>query len=156
MTLVDHSRRIMRSRKDAVASEFAERKAELVRNPEIRFIQELRNFTLHRAIPFLGHSFTFTTGTDPAFTSEVELGVAQLRGWDGWSESSLAFLENQGEAVVLRPTIRRHGQLVLGLNSWLLDALMAANQLAREEVNDLVAKRNAILAGQEVYEPKIN
>ena len=45
MTLVDHSRRLMKERAGSVADKFDTRKTTLLTNPEVRFIQELRNFT---------------------------------------------------------------------------------------------------------------
>jgi hypothetical protein len=46
MTLVDHSRRLMRERTGSVADEFRTRKTTLLTNPEVRFIQELRKWAM--------------------------------------------------------------------------------------------------------------
>jgi hypothetical protein len=87
---------------------------------------------------------------DQRFESEVELSVLNLLEWDRWSVSSRRFLTDQGEAIVLRPIVRTHGQLVLQLNSWLYDELGRANAQALVEVNRLVVERNAVLAGSDI------
>ncbi|MGA9315882.1 MAG: hypothetical protein WBV77_14785 [Solirubrobacteraceae bacterium] len=55
-TLVDHARRLMKGRTGTIAEEFEGRKAEVIANPEVPFIKDLRNFVLHQAHPFLGHT----------------------------------------------------------------------------------------------------
>jgi hypothetical protein len=149
MTLVDHTRRIMRARSGAIPDEFAKRKALLLANPEVPFVQDLRNFTLHRSLPFLGHTLSLSNVNTPGqqMECEVELSVAELAASDGWSPSSRAYLLAQDKAVALRPVIRRHGEFAAAINSWLHDALAKANEQALADVNRLVVERNAILSG---------
>jgi hypothetical protein len=149
MTLVDHSRRIMRDRTGPTATEFAKRKDELIAHPEIEFFQQLRNYLLHRALPIIGHTVTFNeiNTAQQEIRGELELSVAELSGWDEWSARSRAFLAAQGEAVILRELVQRHGELVAGLNAWLLNALAADNADAMAELNRLVAERNGVMLG---------
>jgi hypothetical protein len=152
MTLVEHSRRIMRGRAGQIADDFAKRKIALLRNPEVAFIQDLRNFLLHRALPFFAHSLSLDKLNTPeqTMTSEVELNVAELLEWDKWSSQSRQYLQSLDEVVVLRPLIRRHGQLVVGINGWLHDELGHANEEALTEVNRLVVERNALVMGSDI------
>jgi hypothetical protein len=154
MTLVDHSRRIMRGRTGPITDEFATRKEELLRNLEVPFVQDFRNFTLHRSLPLLGHTLKIDNVNRPEqeITSEIKLGVVQLLAWDGWTASSRRFLEQQGDAVLLRPVIRRHGELMVDINSWLCNALAENNKDALDEVNKLGVERNALLMGTTVTE----
>jgi hypothetical protein len=149
MTLVEHTRRIMRDREGPIADELAVRKQALLANREIAFLQDLRNYVLHYELPFFGHSLSLTgnSASEPHMSSEVELGVAGLSRWSGWSPTSRAFLEEQGDTVVLRTVIRRHGELVATFNAWLYNALAEANAPALAEANLLVAERNAVLLG---------
>jgi hypothetical protein len=149
MSLVEHVRAIMGERTGALADEFAARRKSLITNPEIRFVQDLRNFTLHSALPFVGHTVSLPGSDNPAgaATAEVEVSVAQLLSWHSWTAPSKRYLENQGEAIALRPVIKKHGELVLGLNGWLLSELSRENQPALEDVNRLIVERNAILYG---------
>jgi hypothetical protein len=51
-----------------------------------------------------------------------------------WSAADRAYLRGLGDAVTLRPVIRRHAELVLGLNAWLLSELASANASTLAEV----------------------
>jgi hypothetical protein len=142
-SLVDHVRRLMRHREGPIAEEFLRRKQELLQNPEVPFMADLRNFIVHRTIPFFAHRFGSKSGQ---MDSEVELETVELLEWDGWSAPAKAYLKAQGHAVAIRPVIKKHGQLILELNAWLHKELCMANAEALKEVNKLIAIRNAVLA----------
>jgi hypothetical protein len=149
MTLVEHSRRIMRDRAGPTAEEFANKKAELLGNLVVPFIQDLRNFTLHRSLPFFRHNLSITNVGTPEqqFASELRLSVKELLEWDRWSAPSRRFLEEQGDAVALRPVVRQHGELLVAINFWLCHALTEDNKVALAEVDQLVVEYNAALMG---------
>jgi hypothetical protein len=149
MTLVDHSRRLMRYRSGPIADEFNKRKSAVLSNLEVPFLQDLRNYTLHRTLPALSHHLSMNNVNTAAaeMTSEVELSVDTLQRWDGWTASSRSFLKTSVDAVQLRPVVRRHGELVYELNAWLLNALAEANEPALADANELVVERNAVLSG---------
>ena len=120
-SLVEHVRRLMRGRAGPIVDEFEERKADVLSNPEVPFVVNLRNYTLHRMLPFLGHRLSMTDVNTPEarMESEVQLNVASLLEWDGWPAPVRADLESGTEALPLRPVVKKHGELVLELNSWL-------------------------------------
>lgn len=111
MTLVDHARRLMRGRSGLIVEEYQQRKAALLQNPEVPFIQDLRNYMLHRRLPNLLHrvSMNNVNTADQTMESEVQLSTAQLLAWDDWKPVSRAFLESQGDELSLRPVIFNHG-----------------------------------------------
>jgi hypothetical protein len=156
MSLVEHSRRIMRKRTGSSANEFESRKASLLSNDEAPFMMDLRVFTQHRTLPWLANTLSGLrpNTADAPWTSEVELSVADLFKWSGWAAQSKRFLTEQGDAVLLRPVVRKHGELMYELNSWLYSALAAENAEALEEVNRLVVERNAVLLGAGFEEAK--
>jgi hypothetical protein len=149
MSLVDHTRAIMRGRSGAITDEFARRKSEMLTNDEIPFVQDLRNFTLHRALPVLGHRVRFGDGEGEEMRSEVRLSASQLLEWDGWSARSRSFIAALGTDIELRPIIRTHGQTVWGVNAWLVNALGAANAPGLDEVNRLGVEFNALISGSD-------
>jgi hypothetical protein len=70
LTLADHSRPLMRDKVGELQREFSDKKAELLKSPEVPFIQGLRNFTLHRSLPFLGYTVNIAdTGSEGPPTS---------------------------------------------------------------------------------------
>jgi len=145
MTLVDHSRRLMRDRTGSLAEEFGTRKASLLQNPEVRFIQDLRNFMLHRSLPLLAHRLRLSGGISEEARGESEmlLGTEDLLAWDGWSSASRGWIEARGADISLRPLIVQHSALVYEINYWLLDALTAENQAPLAEANEIIVERNA-------------
>jgi hypothetical protein len=156
MTLVDHSRRMMRDRSGPIADELEARKEAFLANPEVKFVQDLRNFTLHRELPPLGHRVSMQNLNTPDATmvSEVQLSVESLSSWDGWAPTSVEFLNQQGDAVELRQVIERHRELVIEINAWLLNELVDANADSLDEVNELIVERNAVLAGVSIEEAR--
>jgi hypothetical protein len=154
MTLVDHTRRVMRDRSGPIVEEFERRKQEVVANPEVPFIQGLRNFVLHHSLPFVGHEVRLQPQPNVIATSEIQLSVRELVQWEGWSASTRAFIESHGQALTLRPIIRRHSELVVDLNLWLYGQLADENVDALAEVNELVVQRNAILGGLDMEEAR--
>jgi hypothetical protein len=148
-SLVDHVPRLMRSRQGRIVDEFGVRKAEVLANPEVPFMVNLRNYTLHRKLPFLGHRVSMTNVNTPEakMESEVELGVADLLEWDGWPEPVRNYLEGHGKTVPLRPIVKKHGELLLEMNSWVHHELTRANDPALDEVDELIIQCNMVMTG---------
>lgn len=152
MTLVDHSRRMMRGRTDELESDFSTRRTELLRHPEISFIKDLRNFMLHRSIPFLGHTMKMSglNTESPTVDMQIELSIDELLQWDGWTAASKRFLAGYEEKLPLLPVIEKHGDVVFRFNAWIVSALSEANREALSQANELVVERNAILGGTDI------
>jgi extradiol dioxygenase family protein len=146
-SLVEHVRRLMRDRKGPIVKAFKERKSKVLENGEMPFMHDLRNYTMHRTLPFFAHMLSMTNVNTPEqkMVSEVQLSVPQLLEWDGWRASAKTFIEAQGDAVAVRPVVRKHGELVFGLNMWLHNQLAKANDAALDEVNELIVDANTIL-----------
>ena len=151
-TLIDHSRRLMKGRSGTIVSEFETMKTSLEQNPEVPFVKDLRNFTLHRELPGLGHTVQFAdlNSSDASMSSEVDLSVEQLLAWTEWKPASRAFIERHEDKIALRPVVTRHGELIRDANVWLLRELVAANADALSEVNRLSVERAAIFFGTDV------
>lgn len=154
MSLVEHSRRLMRGREGEFADEYERQKGGLLANPEVPFMMDLRVFTQHRQLPVLAHSLSMTNINTPeaVFESEVELSTHALLKFKRWSPASRQFMKDQGEVVPLRPVVKKHGQLVFSFNAWLFNELQSQNVAALDEVNRLVIERNAILTGGTIEE----
>lgn len=154
MALVEHTRRIMRDRSGPIVDEFEQRKHDVVSNPEVPFIHNLRNYVLHHSLPFIGHEVRLQPQPGVLATGKIQLSVQQLTAWDGWSAPARRFIESHGDALALRPVAARHADLVIQLNLWLYEQLADANAPALAEVNRLVEERNAILGGIDLEEAR--
>lgn len=153
-TVVDHSRRIMRGRQGPIVEEFARRKREVMEHPEVPFVHNLRNYLLHHSLPFIGHEVRIQPRPGVVATSEIKLSVRELNEWDGWTGAARRFITSHDKAMPLRPVIQTHARLVIELNLWLYEQLVAANSSALDEANELVVERNAVLAGTDIEEAR--
>jgi len=147
-TLVDHTRRVMHGRTGPIADEFEQRKERVATDPEVLFIKNLRNFVLHRAHPFLGHTVTVADRSG-RITGEIELSRTDLLTWDRWSSSARTFIRNHAEQIPLRPIVQHHAELMIELHNWLHDQLALANRAALRDTDRLIDEGNAILTGLE-------
>lgn len=95
------------------------------------------------------HTLSMTNVNTPnqKMESEVELDVPDLLTWDGWTQRARTFLQAQGDTLKLRPVVKKHGGLMLELNTWIHQELAKAHEPALDEVNALIDARNTILAG---------
>ncbi len=142
VTLIDHTRRVVRGRKGPLADAYEQRKLEVLKHPEVPFVKDLRQFVLHRKLPFLGHRITIE---NDAVAGRIDLSVAELLEADCWSATSKTFIRGHDEALPIRPVVACHGELVVNLTNWLHNELAGANASALAEVNELVVERNALL-----------
>jgi len=152
-SLVDHVRRLLRGRAGRVIDEINSKIRELASRPELKVVDDLRNYTLHRTLPLLGHQLSAVRRGDNgtfALSSKVQMDVQELLAWDRWSPESRRFLEEQGKAVDLRALIQTQGQLVLDLNVWIVDRLTAENEQGLQEADELRVAANAALAGVDI------
>lgn len=124
-------------------------KPALLANPEIPFMQDLRNFTLHRTLPVMSNRLQVNAPNRSAMTMEtfIELSVPSLLEWEKWSSASRTFLHTQGEAINLRPAVAKHGQLVLEFNTVFFNDLQSANAEHLDDLSQLVVERNSALTG---------
>ena len=138
--LVDHVRRIASAIPLDIRTEFAKRTTEMSAHAEVGFMQNLRNYTLHRSLPLLGHSMRIdnVNTSSQTFESEIELSVVDLLAWDGWKAGSRRYLEGVGERLLLRALVRHHGELVDEHNRWLADQMARRVNASIDEVNELI------------------
>lgn len=151
-TLVDHTRRLVaRYGETDFGIEYQQRRARVADAPETALIGGLRNFMLHRALPVLRHSLSFSNvnTSQQEVTSETELSVSALLEWDGWNSSARTYLNTGGSSLALRPLIEAHGLLVDDLMSWMLGCFDGLHGDEVSQVNILISRRNAILAGSD-------
>jgi hypothetical protein len=86
-SLVDHSRRIVRDLcgQTAFWSQYQERVQATFMGPVPRFVQDLRNYTLHRDVPISGASIRYEHGK---LYGLLKLDVQSLRQWGSWSAAA--------------------------------------------------------------------
>jgi hypothetical protein len=60
-------------------------------DPLIHFVQDLRNYMLHRSIPWTGMRVSRTVGVPTS--SSVHIDLSAMEPWKGWTAPSKVFIE---------------------------------------------------------------
>lgn len=130
----------------SLVARYEERKDVVVATPVVGFIRDLRNYALHRALPFIGHSLSWTREGNE-FMSEVQISTDGLRQWDGWKAVAKRYLQEAGATVDLREAIREHAAEVEKMWKWIFDQYPALHRIDIVGFNELVNESNWYLSG---------
>jgi hypothetical protein len=129
-SLVDHTRIVVEEvhGNKEFSREYELKKQEIfVNSPLSRFIQDLRNYILHKGIPKTIARKTFIE-SDKA--NSILLDINSLRSWDNWSAKSKEYLDNAKDNINLYELIVAYGSLVIDFYNWFL---MKQEELYKEE-----------------------
>ncbi len=153
-SLIDHTRNLFKHYEGRhVAAEYESRKDLLAAEPVNGFVRDLRNYALHRSLPWLGHKVS-TTGAGQDIAAETYLGTAELRTWDGWKAPAKAFLDEAGDTVALTATIEQHVSLVRGLHEWVLAQFEGLHRADIAGSNALINEYNWLISGGRMGRPR--
>jgi hypothetical protein len=118
-TLVDHTRILVEELYKGTAfwAEYeAKKKESFVDSTLAQFMQNLRNYTLHRALPFTSTTMNLATG--PEFDSFINLNLSQLRLWEGWSKKAKEYLNGSEEKIRLDEVTNGYTAIVEEFYNW--------------------------------------
>lgn len=122
-SLIDHTRVFMKSyyMDTPFKSEFDKKiKNEFADNPLSRFIQDLRNYMLHRGLnSSVSMSVTKIDGTNNFHAeSTANLKKSELLEWDRWSKQGKLYLTKCEDKITISTFCIRYGERVKNLYSW--------------------------------------
>jgi hypothetical protein len=138
MTLVDHCRILIR---DFYAAEkYAEFVAEyelkkteyFVENPLHQFIQRLRNYILHVALPIVGSTMNLND-----LTSHLIIQYSSLKESFKWGPYAGIFLESRQDTGELEELITEYYNLVISFYDWFHNRQMEVHAVEIAELNAL-------------------
>jgi hypothetical protein len=120
-TLIDHTRILARDLYE-VTTFWEEYEARVTRtfadSRLANFVQRLRNYMLHKELPFTSATMLLATGAD--FDCYVNLDLARLRAWDGWNAKAREYLDVlPGDQVRLDQLVGDYTALVGEFHDWL-------------------------------------
>jgi hypothetical protein len=148
MTLVDHTRNFVREHYDGTAlkRDYDDRvKANLASVPAVRFVQDLRNYMLHRTLPQSQMFIEFdsrpeSSGGQPTLETGVRYQTSALLEWDGWTAPARAYIAAAGEHIDIHTFVESYLEKVLAFHEW-LDA--ALNQFHADDLVKLMELQEA-------------
>ena len=140
-TLIEHTRVFLRQHYDNTEFKraFDEKiKKEFSVDPLSRFIQDLRNYMLHKGLVgnSLSMSITKIEGTEQfKAESKAILKKTDLLEWDRWSKEGKKYLLTKEDEFKISDFCNRYGERVLNLYSWFYKELYSHHS---EDYSELV------------------
>lgn len=119
-SLVEHTRVIVNRlySNQEFKKEYDEKRAQdLTNNPVRRFVQDLRNYTLHYSLPIPALHELFAEDIEMSVRLDVEI----LKQWDGWKEISRPYLETLGESFCIISLSNEYFFLIQNFYQWLTE-----------------------------------
>lgn len=126
---------LLREYNDRVKRDFSEA-------PLHRFLQDLRNYTLHYRLPATRAANSFKRREDGGFDfdNRFMLDVDKLREWDKWTAKAREYLEALGSDANLANIIDAYEPVVTGLHEWLAARIKEEHAAEIQELEELEAR----------------
>lgn len=146
-TLIDHTRAFMNDdyRGTSIEQKYKQRVTVDLATDEIcRFMQDLRNYTLHRNLPISFMSLTYTK--ENGISSGVHISREELTEWSGWSAPARAFLSRSEEEINVSTIVEDYSSKIEAFHSWLDSALEDYHSADLDELRLLENEHERIMA----------
>jgi hypothetical protein len=131
-SLRDHTRRVWGDHgpnDTKLRAEYEQRKDEsFASSPLARFVQQLRNYALHRRLPVAYGTLSWTPETGEV--ARVVLDRDTLLEWDGWDALARQYLDDAPEQTVIIDLIDEYTQRVVELDEWVRAAFVRGHEAA--------------------------
>ncbi|PHE74039.1 hypothetical protein COF47_20595 [Bacillus wiedmannii] len=136
--LVEHTRNLFKdeySETEFEAEYHAKIKGIFINSMVSKFIEELRNYTLHRKLPITGASISFSmeTGT----TQSIHMTKEALMDWGGWSRKSKDYLTEQDDRIGLLQLINEYTKMVHEFQTWFKERQYEIHSDSMKELEEL-------------------
>lgn len=121
-------------------------------NDLVSFVQDLRNYSLHYALPFTNAGFSvYPDKSSGIVNNKLEftfnLSKQGLLFWDNWTTNSKAFLMNANDEILIEEFTSKYFELVQELHQWISDKLQELHsddfkwlENMREKAKELMPK----------------
>jgi hypothetical protein len=151
-TLVDHTREFIQEyyAGTILEDEYKARvRTDFASDPVSKFVQDLRNYMLHKALPrshmFIHFDNTSNDPDGPQLETGVRYLTRALSEWDGWTAPAKVYIEAAGEHIDIHIFAEKYLEKVLRFHAWLdsaLEKLHAADLVQLKELHEAFS-RNA-------------
>jgi len=93
---------------------------DLKRSPIVCFVQNLRNYVLHKQLPISSATLSLRgdRGTIKAFDNTIKLDVNELREWDKWKPESRDYLDSLDDKVQIRHIVDKYVGDIRAFYQW--------------------------------------
>lgn len=149
MSLRDHSTRLKdkllpEDPGDDLAAEYRQRVRDTFDEaPVARFVQGLRNFSLHRRLPITSGTVSVDARRNE-WDSRIVLQAEDLLKWPKWAAPAKALIESSEGEITIEEVVRDYTDSVLAFHKWFRKALLARHDADLQELrraSDEIARR---------------
>jgi hypothetical protein len=92
----------------------------LSHSPTVSFVQDLRNYVLHKQLPIASAQLSFKGGggTITELDNTIKLDVNELREWNKWKPESRVFLASLDDKVQIREVAEKYEGAIRAFYQW--------------------------------------
>lgn len=144
-TLIDHTRKFFQDEYQGTEfeSEYNNKISEFfISSSTSKFIQDLRNYTLHRTLPITGATLSFHR--DSGFSHGINLAKGSLMEWDRWTVKALEYLNEQEENISLLKLVSEYTEIVIQFQNWFKNQQINIHRESIEELTKLQKEYNTM------------
>jgi hypothetical protein len=93
---------------------------ELKHSPIVCFVQDLRNYVLHKQLPIASAQLSLKGGggTITELDNTIKLDVNELREWNKWKPESRVFLDSLDDKVQIREVAEKYEGAIRAFYQW--------------------------------------
>lgn len=116
---------------------------DLSNSPIVSFVQDLRNYVLHKQLPITSAEFSFKGGeggTIKDYDSTIKLNVDKLREWDGWKRNSQVYLDALDDKAKIKDVAEQYEAAIRSFYHWFGDQQEKLHLTEFEELSRLEAQ----------------
>ncbi|GAA1072930.1 hypothetical protein [Tsukamurella spumae] len=126
---------------------------ELFGDDDIKFLFDLRNFTVHYSVPVMsmGTKMQWSGGGPTVWTNRVELKRSELDKYTRWGGPAKRFLRTQDDDVEFLPLLEKYGQRAAVFHDWFWRQVEDA---VRIELGEYISKRNEFASWEYEENPR--
>lgn len=140
-TLLDHTRIVSDEvyRETSFADEYRQQiEQRFIDSPLPHFIEDLRNYMLHKGLPLALSELSFDRGSSGVeVDSALKLDANKLRDWENWSEKGRQYLDALDNKVKLEDVVNEYTTLVADFYGWFKNRHYMVNREALRDLEEL-------------------
>lgn len=123
-TLVDHTRCFITDHYKSTSIEQAYTQkiaADLANDEVVKFVQDLRNYMLHKALPHSSRTINIkNTGRidSNSINASVHINKNKIIQWEKWTKPSQAYLSNAPSEIKISDIAKSYGEKISDFHNW--------------------------------------
>ena len=144
-TLIDHTRKFFQDeyKNSNFEREYNEKINETFTHSTIsKFIQDIRNYSLHRTLPVSSATIEYVPGKD--ITHRINLDGEELIKWDKWTKKGKDYLKQKGKRIDMLQMIEEYSIKVVSFQNWFNNKQQEIHKIDLDHLYRMQLKYNVL------------